>query len=57
MPVTMGSWGSVLDPAMTESLCDSGHGALCQPESAEGLPDKWTKLDPSWRELFSDKRE
>ncbi len=57
MPVTMGSWGSVLDPATTESLCDSGHGALCQPESAEGLPDKWTKLDPSWSELFGDKRE
>jgi hypothetical protein len=55
MPVTMGSWASVLDPATTELVCDSGHGSLSVPESAEGAPDRWTNLDPSWRELFSGK--
>jgi hypothetical protein len=56
MPVTMGSWASVLDPATTELVCDSGHGSLCVPESTEGAPDRWTNLDPSWRELFSGKK-
>jgi hypothetical protein len=55
MPVTMGSWGSVLDPATTEFLCDSGHGSLCLP-AAQGQPDRWTNLDPSWSELFNGKR-
>ncbi len=56
MPVTMGSWASVLDPAATELLCDLGHGSLCAPESTQGAPDRWTNLDPSWRELFSGKK-
>jgi hypothetical protein len=56
MPVRMGSWASVLDPATTELVCDSGHGSLCAPESTEGAPDRWTNLDPSWRELFSGKK-
>ncbi len=56
MPVTLGSWGSVLDPAMTETFCDSGHGTLCQPESVEGLPDHWTRMDSSWSELFGGKK-
>jgi hypothetical protein len=52
MPVRLGSWGSVLDPAATEMLCDSGHGMLCVPETEEGAPDHWTRLDSSWRDLF-----
>jgi hypothetical protein len=52
MPVTIGSWSSVLDPAQTETLCDSGHGMLCQPETTDGPQERWTNLDPSWRELF-----
>ena len=56
LPVTMGSWGSVLDPAATEMLCDSGHGALCASESIDGEADRWTNLDRSWSELFRKKR-
>jgi hypothetical protein len=52
----MGSWGSVLEPATTEFLCDSGHGSLCVPDSSEGQPDRWTNLDPSWSELFNGKQ-
>ncbi len=52
MPVTIGSWSSVLDPVTTEFLCESGHGSLYLPETEHGEPDHWTALDPSWRELF-----
>jgi MacB-like periplasmic core domain len=52
MPVTIGSWSSVLDPATTEFLCESGHGSLYLPETEQGEPDRWAALDPSWRELF-----
>jgi MacB-like periplasmic core domain len=52
MPVTIGSWASVLDPVTTEFLCESGHGSLYLPETEQGEPDHWTALDPSWRELF-----
>lgn len=52
MPVSMGSWSSVLDPATTEFLCDSGHGALSVAETESGESDRWTALDRSWRELF-----
>jgi len=52
MPVTIGSWSSVLDPVTTEFLCESGHGSLYLPETEQGEPDHWTALDPSWRELF-----
>ncbi len=55
MPVTLGSWGSILDPASTEMLCDSGHGTLQVPDAADGQPDRWTNLDPSWAELFRDR--
>ena len=55
MQVTMGSWGSVLDPATTEMLCDFGHGSMCLPDAVEGAPDRWTNLDPSWSELFGKK--
>lgn len=56
MPVTFGSWSSVLDPATTEMMCDSGHGSLSVPEATEGAPDRWTNLDPSWRDLFRSSR-
>jgi hypothetical protein len=52
MPVRVGSWSSVLDPAATEMLCIEGHGALCISESGAGQPDRWTALDPSWSQLF-----
>lgn len=56
MPVSFGSWSSVLDPATTELVCDSGHGSLTFPETDGGLRDRWTNLDPSWSELFREKR-
>jgi hypothetical protein len=52
LPVTIGSWSSVLEPVTTEFLCESGHGSLCVPETERGEPDRWTALDASWRELF-----
>lgn len=52
MPVTIGSWSSVLDPVTTEFLCESGHGSLYLPETEQGERDRWTALDPSWRDLF-----
>ncbi|MFN7997585.1 MAG: hypothetical protein U0Q18_28460 [Bryobacteraceae bacterium] len=52
MPVAIGSWGSMFEPAVTELLCDEGHGALCISERGAGAEDRWTALDASWRELF-----
>ncbi len=52
MPVTIGSWASIFEPVTTEFLCEEGHGSLCLPETEAGEPDRWTALDPSWRELF-----
>jgi hypothetical protein len=52
MPVTIGSWSSVLEPVTTEFLCESGHGSLCLPETEQGERGRWTALDASWRELF-----
>ena len=54
MPVTLGSWASIYDPAATELVCDEGHGSLAMQESETetGTPDRWTVLDSSWRELF-----
>jgi hypothetical protein len=56
MPVSIGSWSSVLDPATTELVCDSGHGSLSFPDAADGQPDRWTNLDPSWSGLFRGKK-
>jgi hypothetical protein len=50
-PVTMGTWGSMFDPATTEFLCDEGHGALSLAESEIGEGDRWVALDASWREF------
>ena len=52
LPVSLGSWSSVLEPATTEFLCESGHGALCVPETEQGERDRWTTLDGSWRDFF-----
>jgi hypothetical protein len=52
MPVAMGSWASMFEPATTEMLCDEGHGSLCLSETDSGADDRWTALDASWRELF-----
>ena len=50
-PVTVGSWGSMFEPATTEFLCEDGHGALSLSESDNGEGDRWVSLDASWREL------
>ncbi|WP_321476909.1 hypothetical protein [uncultured Paludibaculum sp.] len=52
MPVSVGSWGSVFEPATTELLCAGGHGSLSLSERDNTGPDRWTTLDASWRELF-----
>jgi hypothetical protein len=52
LPVTIGSWSSVLEPVTTEFLCESGHGSLCVPETEQSERGRWTALDASWRELF-----
>jgi hypothetical protein len=53
LPVTIGTWSSVFEPATTEFLCINGHGSLSVPELSEVEPDRWTTLDSSWRELFT----
>ena len=50
-PVTLGSWGSMFEPATTEFVCDEGHGALSLDESEIGGGDRWVALDASWRGL------
>ena len=57
MPVTIGSWASVLEPAITELLCEEGHGRLCLSENESGQLDRWTALDASWRDLFERKSQ
>ena len=52
MPVRIGSWASVFEPATTEFLCPEGHGTLCVLETEDTEPEQWSALDPSWRELF-----
>jgi hypothetical protein len=52
MPVTIGSWSSVLDSVSTELLCAEGHGSLCLAETETSAPDRWTALDHSWNSLF-----
>ena len=52
LPVTVGSWGSVLEPATTELLCEAGHGSLSMTETDAAEPDRWIVLDPSWKDLF-----
>ena len=55
MPVTIGSWASVFDPAATELMCEEGHGSLAMVEAEVEIsaPDRWIQLDASWSHLFS----
>jgi len=48
LPVSLGSWSSVLDPAATILVCPQGHGSLTAPETCLGSPDQWTSMDTSW---------
>lgn len=51
-PVSIGNRSNVFEPALTELLCERGHGALSVPE-VEGLEsDRWTAFDSSWDALF-----
>ena len=52
LPVTVGSWGSLFEPAATEMLCEGGHGALALSDAETTGQDHWTELDDSWRALF-----
>jgi hypothetical protein len=56
IPVTVGSWASVFEPAATELVCDQGHGSFCVSESETAAPEHWTTLDASWRGLFETPR-
>jgi hypothetical protein len=51
-PVSIGNCSNVFEPAVTELLCERGHGVLSMPEVAGDEPDRWTAFDPSWSELF-----
>ncbi len=51
-PVSIGNLSNVFEPAITEFLCEQGHGVLSVPEVAGVEPDRWTAFDPSWSELF-----
>jgi hypothetical protein len=51
-PVSIGNCSNVFEPAVTELLCERGHGVLSMPEMAGDEPDRWTAFDPSWSELF-----
>lgn len=52
MPVRIGSWASVFEPAITELLCPEGHGTLSVLETEDTEPEHWSALDESWRDLF-----
>ncbi|MCX6619494.1 MAG: hypothetical protein NTY38_00135 [Acidobacteria bacterium] len=52
LPVALGSWASVFDPAATELLCDAGHGSLCLSGDGMAQTDQWTRLDESWNGLI-----
>ncbi len=51
-PVAIGSWGSMLEPATTELLCEQGHGSLSMAEADTADADRWISLGPSWQDLF-----
>jgi hypothetical protein len=55
MPVSIGSWASVLEPATTELVCPEGHGSLAMTETESAEADRWTNLDNSWKDLFEHK--
>lgn len=47
MPVRIGSWGSVFEPATTEWICEAGHGTMCVREVEAGESDRWIELEPA----------
>lgn len=51
-PVSIGNCSNVFEPAVTEFLCERGHGVLSVPEVEGVEPDRWTAFDSSWSELF-----
>jgi hypothetical protein len=53
LPVSVGSWASVFDPATTELVCENGHGSLSVPETDVTEPGRWTVFDSSWQDLFA----
>jgi hypothetical protein len=56
MPVRLGSWSSIFEPATTEFLCGEGHGSMSMPET-EAAAGRWIALDASWRSLFGRERK
>lgn len=44
IPVRIGSWGSVFEPATTEWICGAGHGSLCIPDLESGESGQWIEL-------------
>ena len=44
IPVRIGSCASIFEPAVTEWICDAGHGSLCMCEVEDGEPDRWVEL-------------
>lgn len=48
LPVSLGSWASVFDPATTILVCPQGHGSLAAPETQLNPADQWTNMDASW---------
>ena len=52
LPVRLGSWASVFDPAATEMVCEAGHGTMTMAELEHSEPARWIELDDSWQRLF-----
>ena len=44
MPVRIGSWASVFEPATTEWICETGHGWLCVCDVLVDEPDRWMEV-------------
>jgi hypothetical protein len=58
LPVSFGNYGSpLLDRVGTELVCERGHGTLYVPGMhwSSSQPERWTRLDDSWEDLFSAK--
>jgi len=51
-PVSIGNCSNVFEPAVTEFLCERGHGVLSVPEMEGTEADRWIAFDASWSELF-----
>ena len=51
-PVSIGNCSHVFEPAVTEFVCERGHGVLSVPAVEGSEEDRWTAFDSSWSELF-----